>query len=104
MVLNDMKIYGLLADILEYPGPRIAEQVQTCVAAFKPMSGKARDHLEKFAKFCMTGPVSRLEELYTDTFDLQAICCPYVGYHLFGEDRGRGMFMVKLKEHYRAQN
>jgi nitrate reductase delta subunit len=104
MVRNDVKIYGLLADILEYPGPRIAEQVQTCVAALKPVSGKARDHLEKFAKFCMTVPVSRLEELYTETFDLQAICCPYVGYHLFGEDRERGMFMVKLKEHYRAQN
>jgi nitrate reductase molybdenum cofactor assembly chaperone NarJ/NarW len=99
-----VRIYGLLADILEYPGPRIAEQAHACAAALEPMSGKAREHLEKFAQFCKTGPVSRLEELYTDTFDLQAICCPYVGYHLFGEDRGRGMFMVKLKEHYRAQN
>ncbi len=47
-------------------------------------------------------PLSRLEEIYTQTFDLQAICYPYAGYQLFGEDYRRGEFMVKLKEHYRS--
>ncbi len=103
MVRNDMKIYGLLANILEYPTSEIVGQAEACSSALESVSGKAKGHFEKFSKFCTTVPLSRLEELYTDTFDLQAICCPYVGFHLFGEDRARGMFMVKLKEHYRAE-
>ncbi len=100
----DKNIYKLLADVLEYPAPAIKGQVEACNVALKSVNGKAQGHFETFSKFCITAPVSRLEELYTDTFDLQALCCPYVGFHLFGEDRARGMFMVRLKEHYRAGN
>ena len=101
---KDMKTYGLLADILEYPTSRIAEQTKVCENALEPMNGQAFKHLRTFGEYCVKNPLSHLEELYTDTFDLEAICCPYVGFHLFGEDRSRGMFMVKLKEYYRAHN
>ncbi len=101
---TETNIYGLLADILEYPTSRVVEQAKACQSALETRSRQAHRHLRTFAEFCMKTPLSRLEELYTDTFDIQAICCPYVGYHLFGEDRSRGLFMVKLKEHYRAFN
>ncbi len=101
---TEKNIYSLLADVLEYPTPEIAEQAEACAFALALVNGKAQGHFETFSKFCTTVPVSRIEELYTDTFDLQALCCPYVGFHIFGEDRGRGMFMVRLKEHYRAEN
>ena len=100
----DKNIYDLLADVLEYPRPGIAGQAKACSRALGSVSGNAKDHFETFSRFCASVPISRLEELYTDTFDLQALCCPYVGFHIFGEDRGRGMFMVKLQEHYRAGN
>jgi nitrate reductase molybdenum cofactor assembly chaperone NarJ/NarW len=104
MMRIDKNIYNVLADILEYPTPEIAGEADACAIALASVDGKAQGHFETFSKFCMTVPVSRIEELYTDTFDLQALCCPYVGFHLFGEDRGRSMFMVRLKEHYRAEN
>ena len=104
MMRMDKNIYNVLADILEYPTPGIAGQAEACDLALASVNGKAQGHFETFSKFFTTVPVSRLEELYTDTFDLQALCCPYVGFHLFGEDRGRSMFMVRLKEHYRAEN
>jgi nitrate reductase molybdenum cofactor assembly chaperone NarJ/NarW len=100
----DNAVYGLLADVLEYPGPGIKGQAETCSLALKSLNHKAQDYFDIFSKFSTTVPVSRIEELYTDTFDLQALCCPYVGFHIFGEDRGRGLFMVRLKEHYRAGN
>ncbi len=103
MMQMNKNIYNLLADVLEYPGPGVRGQAEACSLALKSLNVKAQGRFEAFSKFCTTMPVSRLEELYTDTFDLQAICCPYVGFHLFGEDRGRGMFMVKLKEHYRKE-
>jgi nitrate reductase delta subunit len=104
MMPSDRDLYELLADLLAYPTPAIAEQAGACLLALEPVSKKARDHVEVFSRFCLANPVSRLEELYTDTFDLQPLCCPYVGYHLFDEDRGRGMFMVRLQEHFRAGN
>jgi len=39
-----------------------------------------------------------MEELYTRTFDLQAVCSPYVGYQLFGDSYKRGIFMARLNE------
>lgn len=104
MMRMDKDIYNLLADVLEYPTPGIAGKAGACSLALKSVNGKAQDCFKTFSKYCTTVPVSRLEELYTETFDLQAFCCPYVGFHLFGEDRCRGMFMVRLQEHYRARN
>ena len=38
------------------------------------------------------------QELYTRTFDVQAVCYLDVGYVLFGEDYKRGHFLVKMDE------
>ena len=46
-----------------------------------------------------------MEELYTRTFDIQALCCLDVGYTLFGEDYKRGQLLVKmLSLHQRYDN
>lgn len=41
---------------------------------------------------------TEMEELYTNTFDIHAICFLEVGYVLFGEDYKRGHLLVKLQE------
>ncbi len=102
MIQAGRSVFDVLADVLEYPTQTIAGQAEACLLAIDSVSRKAKGHFEKFSTFCLAVPLSRIEELYTDTFDLQAVCCPYVGFHLFGEDRARGMFMAKLKEHYHA--
>lgn len=38
-----------------------------------------------------------MEELYTRTFDIQAVCHLEVGYVLFGEDYKRGHLLVKMQ-------
>ncbi|MFQ5875997.1 MAG: nitrate reductase molybdenum cofactor assembly chaperone [Dehalococcoidia bacterium] len=59
--------------------------------------------LSKFRAFVEATPRGRLEEIYTGAFDLDATCHPYVGYHLFGESYKRSVFLLELKERYRAQ-
>lgn len=59
--------------------------------------------LHGFRAFVEETPPGRLEEIYTGTFDLDAACYPYVGYHLFGESYKRSLFMQQLKERYQAQ-
>jgi nitrate reductase delta subunit len=57
------------------------------------------------AKFKAEGErlgLDRLEELYANTFDLQADCSLFAGYHLFGEDWRRSLFLVELKERYQT--
>ncbi len=59
--------------------------------------------LTEFCSFVEQASPARLEELYTGTFDLQAVCYPYVGYHLFGDSYKRGMFMAQLNAGYRER-
>ncbi len=103
MAMIDRNVFSLLADVLEYPTSRTKEQAQACRDALSAANRPASRHLDGFTEFCGKTLPGRMEELYTDTFDLEAICSPYVGFHLFGEDRTRGTFMVGLKEHYARQ-
>lgn len=92
------RLYRLFAGLLEYPTPALAGQAQE-VAALLPSCGV----LAGFCSFVEQTPPGRLEELYTATFDLQAMCYPYVGYHLFGDSYKRGMFMARLNQEYRER-
>ncbi len=99
----DREIYGLLADVLEYPTSRTVERAKACRTALDTRNRRAYSRLNRFVEFCGETALGRIEELYTDTFDIEAVCSPYVGFHLFGEDHIRGLFMVRLKEHYALQ-
>ncbi len=92
----------LLADALEYPRPGLLETVRECAALLAADNPGAAACLREFCAFVEETPRGRLEELYTGTFDLNAACYPYVGYHLFGESYKRSIFMVELNERYRA--
>ncbi len=92
-----MKIdkYRIFARLLEYPTEELMDFVKNL--EFSEMS------FIKFKEQVKQLNLNKLEEIYTQTFDLQAICYPYAGYQLFGEDYRRGDFMTKLKEEYRAK-
>jgi nitrate reductase delta subunit len=101
---NPARLYELFADILEYPTLAIYDQARECISVLASMDDSVCKQLKKFLIFVEEIPSSRLEDVYTRTFDLQAVCIPYAGCHLFGEDPIRGMFMVKLRELYRSHN
>jgi len=92
----------LLAEILEYPRSDLTEPVRECQRLVSLDNPEAAAHLRKFHDFVAATPLGRLQEVYTGTFDLNAACDPYLGYHLFGESYKRSAFMVGLKERYRA--
>jgi nitrate reductase delta subunit len=95
-------IYELLADSFEYPTKDLTGKGAETRSLLDHVSPEAALLYEEFAR--ITGQISagELEETYTITFDLQPICYPYVGYHLFGDDHVRGIFMAGLKERYRG--
>jgi nitrate reductase delta subunit len=97
------RTFQLLAGVLEYPQPGLAEAVRECTALLAADNLAAAACLREFGAFVEETPPGRLEEIYTGTFDLDAACYPYVGYHLFGESYQRSLFMLGLSERYRAQ-
>jgi nitrate reductase delta subunit len=98
----ERRIVQLFAQLLEYPQPGLAEAAQECEVLLAPGNPEAATRLRQFRTFVEATPLSRVEELYTSTFDLDATCHPYVGYHLFGESYKRSVFLVGLKERYRS--
>ena len=64
------------------------------------ISAGASAPLDDFRNFLEANDISRIEEAFTGTFDLQSLCHPYVGYQLCGESQQRTMFMIKLRELY----
>ena len=88
------------ATLLSYPSKSIINDATTCSADLKLVSPEASTSLESFLTFLEANDISRIEEAFTGTFDLQSLCHPYVGYQLCGESQQRTIFMLKLKDIY----
>jgi nitrate reductase delta subunit len=105
------RTYLCFADLLDYPGPDLADQARTCADLLAPdhppvLSGGPREaagRLQGFLDFVESTPLGRLEEIYTATFDVNPACYIFAGYLLFGESFKRGKFLVRLQEKYRER-
>lgn len=93
--------YRLFADLLSCPTPSLPARARGGASLLASVDGDAADLVDRFRDFLEETPPGRLEEIHAGVFDLQPVCCPYVGYHLFGEHYRRGIFMARLREHYR---
>ncbi len=98
---NEARALALFAELLEYPRPGVAQTARECRAAIESENATAAAMLGEFASFAERTPHDTLEEVFTATFDLNATCHPYIGYHMFGEDYKRSALLLELKELFR---
>jgi nitrate reductase delta subunit len=98
----DTRVLGLFAQLVDYPRPGIAAAARECRRLVEQESPEAAALLDEFAAFAERTPDDMLEEIYTATFDLNAHCHPYIGFHIFGEDYRRSQFLLELKELFRT--
>lgn len=92
-----MPIYALLADILDYPERSIAKSLGDCIGELTPAIPDALAQLMDFQNAIADKSLGQLQEAYTNAFDLRPDCTPNLGYHLFGDDGRRGLFLAELK-------
>lgn len=97
---TQQRIFHLMARLLEYPREDLGGVADECVDLLEPLSREAAAAMAQFQKFIAETPLARQQEIYTITFDLDAVCHPYVGHHIFGETYKRSSFMLGLKERY----
>lgn len=92
-----MVIYSLFADILDYPAHPIAQIVDDCSTELALDCPEAHQHLTAFLGGIAGKSLGQLQEIYTNAFDLRPDCTPNLGYHMFGDDGRRGLFLAELK-------
>lgn len=99
------------ADVLDYPQPGLADKSRRCAQTVaglglpraEPGSRQLPPEalLHAFASELEPMSFGMQEEAYASTFDLGG-AYPYVGYQLLGESYKRSIFMLELKNRYRA--
>ncbi|MCC7490910.1 MAG: hypothetical protein IT204_01105 [Fimbriimonadaceae bacterium] len=92
---GDATLLRALGGLLSYPEDDFPERLATAVAAAAATPVAAT--LVSFADEVGALTAHQREELFTRTFDLNPVCALDLGWHLFGEDYQRGLFLVKLR-------
>lgn len=95
--MNRKDTYNAIAKIAAYPGSDYKECVNECMDIFRSHYPDSAREFERFASFVNSKSVHEIEEVYSITFHIQAICYLDLGYVLFGEDYHRGDFLVHMK-------
>ncbi len=96
-------IFGLFADVLDYPGPEISAQVHDLASRLATSNSEAVQVFEKFESGLNDMSLGEIQELYTSSFDMRPDRTTNLGCHLFGEDVRRNLFMAQLKERMEAR-
>jgi len=92
-----MANYSSFAAILDYPAGPIAKHLDDCAAEVALQCPEAHAHLADFQKAVAGKSLGQIQETYTNAFDLRPDCTTNLGYHLFGDDGRRGLFLAELK-------
>jgi nitrate reductase molybdenum cofactor assembly chaperone len=98
----DLNHYNLLAELFRYPDTSFRASVQEVQALLDRAFPEAATELQPFTAFVSEAEGYVLEELYTRSFDVQALTTMDLGYVLFGDDYKRGAVLVHLSEEHKA--
>ncbi len=102
-------IYNLVADIFAYPDEGFPRAVERAVGALQEVCPNAATPMGEFNDLLpfhdQDQPLLVMQEIYTRSFDVQAITTLDLGYVVFGDDYKRGELLVNLsREHREAGN
>lgn len=88
--------YHLIAGLFDYPHADFPGRVAEVEKFLDENYQEAGARLKAFADYTRSSTLIEMEELYTRSFDVQAITTLDVGYVLFGDDYKRGEILSNL--------
>jgi len=101
----DKTIYASLADVFIYPDENYPQTVARASKALAEVSPSAANLMDEFQAMLPWGdtaePIRVMEEIFTRSFDVQAITTLDSGYIIFGDDYKRGELLVNLSREHR---
>ncbi|NUM50145.1 MAG: hypothetical protein HUU48_03430 [Flavobacteriales bacterium] len=95
--MNNIQPYSLFAPIFAYPTEAYKTEVDNLQAFLNEHYPLAAKCFQPFSNYVASTPSEQIEEVYTKTFHIQAVCYLDLGYVIFGEDYKRGEFLVNMK-------
>ncbi|MDA7980806.1 MAG: molecular chaperone TorD family protein [Pirellulales bacterium] len=93
-----LKTFG---ELLSYPNDRTMPTTEWLYCMIKDDLPEAASRVSEFGLWSEQTNQGDWEEAYTQTFDNSPKCALEVGWHLFGEEYARGMFLVRMREEMR---
>ncbi len=99
---TELNHYALFADIFRYPETRIEPALDQLVPVVRGKMPQKCPLVENAIKSLQQISLGDQQEYYLKTFDVQAVCCLYIGYLLFGEDYKRAQLLVNLSHDHKA--
>ncbi len=101
--MNDDKrlFLKIISGILRYPDEELISSLDNLKRALEdlPVSG-AKSACLDFLKYLEQTSLLRLQEVFTETFDLDPSTCLNLTYHRWGGGEERAEALIRLKRHY----
>lgn len=100
-----MRIYNILARLLDYPTTELMEHLAEIIQILDEdpaITKQERDGIRQFISWMNLQELISLQGSYVNTFDMVPEHDLHLTHHLFGDDRGRGPALIDLSEHYKA--
>ncbi len=91
----------LIGRLLNYPEPGMLQLAQRLCGELQDDLLAAAPGGQEFLAFTLQNDDIAIEEAFTSTFDINPDCALEVGWHLFGEEYIRGLFLVRMREELR---
>ena len=105
MIHKNINHYEKLAQLFQYPKTDYREKVKEAETVLTELYPETLTTFKQFSDFVSNSSHDEITEIFTRTFDVQAITTLDVGYVLFGDDYKRGELLVNLnREHREAAN
>lgn len=96
--------FEYLANLFDYPKEDYKQKMQMTHQFLENTYESIVTPYQHFFEFVDNTSLFDIEELFSKTFHIQAICFLDLGYVLFAEDYKRGEFLVKMKDEQRRAN
>ena len=90
-----------LSKLLTYPDSQTVEAAEVLYIILQGELPEAAKCMSEFGAFLEQNEHWQIEEAFANTFDLNPECALEVGWHLFGEEYSRGLFLVRMREELR---
>lgn len=95
------KVLHALARLVKYPDESTVQSAELLYIVLQGELTAAAKDAALFGEYVEQHPLAELEEVYTQTFDINPLSALEVGWHLFGEEYARGMFLVRMRAELR---
>lgn len=95
------KVLNTLSKLLSYPDEHTVQAAELLYVLVMEELPEAASEASAFGSFVDQHELHEVEEAFTRTFDVNPACALEVGWHLFGEEYARGMFLVRMREELR---